>query len=373
MPGLTQDRLLSSARFNRIIGRLAAILDIERPLVWLDRLPLTPAFDDELTGRFTGKVIAADIIADDQEAVVQESLSLDVVTHAAPNVKIGNRLGQKLLAKLAAWEQGLFRSVGGEDALRDWENDLAAKVVLGVRQRMNAMACAMFMDSFTYDRFGVKITGATWGMPSNLKVTPGVTWATSATATPLSDIWAIDQLASLTYGITFDTVTMSTADFRDMVNTTEFANKATLNLGAYFLTTPAALPTKQDPRMKEIAGQVLGKTIVLDDAVYNERANDGTLSQTRVLPLHKVVLSRSSDEGNGEAYDMANGRVTEAMVADLVGGGMVGGNLAGDAYGPVGYYTGRPDLNPPDAVAWGVCRCFPRKYLPEASAVLTVG
>jgi hypothetical protein len=373
MPGLTQDRLLSSARFNRIVGRLAPQLDIERPLNFLNRLSLVPAFDDELTGRFTGKIIAADVIADDQEAVVQESLSLDVVTHSAPNVKIGERLGQKLLNKLAQWQKGLYQSVSGQDALRDWENDLANKLVLGVRQRLNAMACAMLMDSFTYNRFGVQITGATWGMPSNLKVTTGVTWATAATATPLNDMWAIDQVARLQYGVEFDTVYMSTSDFRDMISTTEFASKAAIPLQAGFAMTAANLPTKNDPRMKQVAEQILDKTIVLDDAVYNERANDGTITQTRVLPLHKVVLCRSQDDGNAEAYDMANGQVTESMVADLIGGGMIGGNLAGNMYGPIGYYTGRPDLNPPDAVAWSVARAFPRKFLPESSAVLTVG
>jgi hypothetical protein len=369
---LTQDRLLSSARFNRIVGRLAPQLDLERPLNFLNRLSLVPAFDDELTGRFTGKVLAADVIADDQEAVVQESLSLDVVTHSAPNIKIGERLGQKLLNKLTQWQAGLYRSVSGQDALRDWENDLANKLVLGVRQRLNAMAAAMLMDSFTYNRFGVQITGATWGMPSNLKVTTGVTWATSATATPLNDMWAVDQVSRLQYGISFDQVYMSTTAFREMVSTTEFASKAAIPLTAGFGITAANLPTKNDPAMKVIAERILDKTIILDDTTYNERANDGTITSVRVLPVNKVILCRSQDDGNAEAYDMANGQVTESMVADLIGGGMIGGNLTGNITGPVGYYTGRVDLNPPDAVAWAVARCFPRKFLPEASAVLTV-
>jgi hypothetical protein len=372
---LTQDRLLSSVRFNRIVGRLAAVLDVERPLNFLARVPLTPAFDDELTGRFTGRVLAADIVADDQEALVNESLSLDVVTHAAPNVKLGERLGQKLLTRLKQWEQGLYRNVQGENALADWENQLADKLVLGVRQRLNAMAAAMMIDSFSYDRFGVKLSGATWGMPPDLKTTVLIAWTNPTTATPISDILGVDAYTRVKYGIVYDVVTMSTADFQLMIATTEFANKATLNVGgaAAFLLTPAALKTASIPDMLNLAGRILNKDIVLDDTTFNERSAAGTLSQSRALPLGKVLLSRKEDEGNGRAYDMANGMVTETMVADMAGASsMVGGGLPADAFGPIGYFTARPDLNPPDVVCWAVARAFPRKFVPESTAVLTV-
>jgi hypothetical protein len=97
---LTEWRFLNNARLTRIVGRLAAELEIERPLNFLRMLPLVPAFNDELIGRFTGRVYAADIVADDQKAVVQEGLSLDVITHALPNVKIGQKLDQKFLDRL---------------------------------------------------------------------------------------------------------------------------------------------------------------------------------------------------------------------------------------------------------------------------------
>jgi hypothetical protein len=362
----TQMRFLTTARINRIIGTLAAQLEIQRPLIYLDRLPLVPAFDDELVGRFTGHILAADLIADDQEALVQESLTLDIISHQAPNIKIGQRLGQRLLNRLKQLEDN--PSVQGENALRDWDMKLAENLLLGVRWRMNALACAMMIDSFAYNRFGIVITGATFGMPSNLKVTVGTAWSTAATATPLSDIWGIDQVASLAYGITYDTVTMTTPDFRNMIATTEFANKATLTLGAYFLTTPAALPTKQDPRMMEIATQVLGKKIVLDDFQYNTRNNAGALTTTRALPTGTVLLSRSQDVGDQNVMDFANGVPTESIAADMIGGAPEG--LGGEQYGPVAYYSGRPDLNPPDITAWAVVKGFPRKHVVESTAVL---
>jgi hypothetical protein len=369
MPVTTQMRFLASRRINRIIGTLASQLEVARPLVYLDRLNLVPAFNDELTGRFTGKVLAADIIADDQEALVYESLQLELTSDTVPNIKLGQRLGQRLLDRLQQLEQGVL--VEGENALRDWDMKLAENLLLGIRQRQNALACAMMLDALTYDRWGLKITGASWGMPSNLKVTPAVSWATAATATPLSDIWAMDQVASLAYGITYDKITMSTVDFRDMMATTEFANRATLVVGANFLLTPAALQTKNDPKMLQLSQQVLGKEIVLDDHTFNTRNNAGTITSTRTLPLHKVLLSRRQDEKDDSVMDMANGVPTESIAADLIGGGPDG--IGGRQYGPLAFYTGRQDLNPPDVVSWAVAKSFPRKFVPESTAVLTVG
>lgn len=367
MPTLTNMRWLTTARISRIIGTLANQLEIGRELIYLRRLPIVPAFDDELVGRFTGRIIAADLIADDQKAVVQESMQLEVVTHAAPNIKIGQRLGQKLLNRIDQLERGVLPTAGA-NAMRNWDNQLAENLLLGVRWRMNALACAMMIDSFAYDRFGIKITGGTFGMPAALKVAVGVAWSTAATATPLSDIFGIDQVARLNYGISYDTVTMTTADFRNMVKTTEFANQATMILGAAFLLTPAALQTKNDPRMMQQAQQVLGKRIVLDDFQFTTRNNAGTIATTRALPTGTVLLSRSQDEGNGMVMDMANGVPTETIAARLTGGAP---GLGGDRVGPLAYYTGRQDLNPPDLTAWGVAKAFPRKHIPEATAVLT--
>lgn len=362
---LTQSRFLTTARINRIIGTLASQLEIQRPLIYLNRLNLVPAFDDELVGRFTGKIIAADLIADDQEAVVQESLSLEIVANAAPNIKIGQRLGQKLLNRIKQLEQN--PTTTGMNALKDWDMKIAENLLLGIRWRQNALACAMMTDSLSYNRLGVNITGATWGMPANLKVTVGVAWSTAATATPISDILGVDQVARLAYGVSYDTVTMTTPDFRNMVATTEVANKATLPLGAAFLLGTSAISTKNDPRSLQIAGQVLGKTIVLDDFQFNVRNSAGTLTTTRALPTGTVLLSRSQDEKDDNVMDFSNGIPTESIVASMIGGAPDG---IDNQYGPIAYYTGRPDLNPPDTTCWAAAKGFPRKHVPESTAVL---
>jgi hypothetical protein len=364
---LTEWRFLNTARLSRIIGTLAAKLEIERPLNFLRRLPLVPAFNDELIGRFTGKVFAADVVADDQKANVQEGITLDIFSHTIPNIKIGQKLDQRLLDRIAQLEEQRG-SIAGEDALADWENQLAENLLLAVRWQMNAMAAAMMLDTWSYDRFGIQLSGATWGMPSNLKVTPGTAWSVAATATPISDVFSLQQVAWLNYGITYDTMTMGLTNFNQMVSTTEFANKATLNVGApaAFLLTPAALRTLNLEEMKNLAGRILNINIVLDEHQTRVKNADGTSTTTKTLPLNKVLLSRAADEGNAQTWDFANGVVTESR-------GEVPG-LAANSRGPVAYYAPvSHDWNPPGYIAWAVAKAFPRKFVPEASAVLTVG
>jgi hypothetical protein len=364
---LTEFRFLSNTRISRIIGTLAAKLELERPLVYLAKLPLVPAFNDELIGRFTGRVFAADLVADDQKAVVTEGMSLEVVSHAIPNVKTGQKLDQKLLDRLAEYEER--GGAQGEDALRDWEQKLALNLLTAVRWRLNAMAAAMMTDNWSYNRFGIQLSGATWGMPSDLKVTVGTAWgANPTTATPVSDIFTLQQTAEFTYGIKYDTMTLGRADFNDMVKTTEFANKATLNLGqgVAFLLTPAALATMDIAKMKELAGRLFDLEIEIDEHVTRERQADASQNAYKTLPLHNVLFTRKADTGNGATWDMANGVVTESR-------GEIPG-VPANSRGPVAYYTPvSHDYNPPGQIAWAVAKSFPRKHLPEASAVLIVG
>src|ERR1041384_2155257 len=162
-------RFLDSARFNRIIATLASKLDLMRPLRFLNRTPLVPAYDDELIGYFTGQVFAADVIADDQEAVTYESGKVEVVATAIPNLKLGSHIPQSQINRMASME-ARGSTVQEEDAQKMFENRRAENLIVGVRQRMNAMICAMWLDDMQYDRLGIKIVGS-FGQPSDLKVT----------------------------------------------------------------------------------------------------------------------------------------------------------------------------------------------------------
>lgn len=365
MPGLLGNRFLSNAVIKTIFETLASRLERSRPLIYLNRTPSVNAFDDEIVGRFTGRIWAADIIANDQEAVVRDAGKIELVSTSIPNLKHGSRLSQEMLNRIDRFRQGMTTVAEG-NAMEEWRRQTVENLLFGIRQRQNALILSMMIDATSYDRMGIKISGATWGMPANLKVTVATPWSTAATATPIADIFSMDQIAQDAYGFSFDRVTMGSVNFREMVSTAEFRAAVSIEFG--FNLSAGNLATKNDPQMKAMAGKLLNKTIEIDDATINEQNNDGTPASSRVLPLDKVLLSRTQDDNNSAVMDWANGVVTESLVGSMG----AEGPFAGPTYGPTGYWTARDDLNPPDICAWGVARGFPRRHEPAATAVLTV-
>ncbi len=357
-------RFLNSAKLSKVVQTLESKLALSRPLRFLARTEIVPAFDDEIVGRYTGQIYAADIIADDQEAATYEAGKIELVATAIPNLKVGARISQAMLNKML--EMDSRASLPAEDnAMENFENRQADSLVQGVRQRMNALICAMHLDEITYDRLGIKLNG-TWGMPADLKVTVVTPW-TSTSSTPISDILALKTHAQDTYGQIYNRITMSLTAFMYIVKTTEFKNLAT----ALYRTAvgASAVNTGNQVLMQNYLGELLGMTVEIEDATYFERRGRNKIRR-RVMPVNRVLLSNTDDDNNGMVMDFANGIVTESVVASLTGIAPEG--LGGQQYGPIGYYTGRPDLNPPDVTAWGVARGFPRKHVPEATAVLTV-
>jgi hypothetical protein len=378
MNGLTDQRFLDSARLRRIFELAGPRLERTRPLTFLNRLGMVNAADEDLVGKFTSREIAADIIADNQEANVYEGGKVDLVTTSLPNVKIGRGLDQGTINRLARLEE--FPRTQDEDAQMDWETRFAETLLMGVRDRLNYMACAMMLDNFDYSRWGIKLVGASWGMPSLLKVTPSALWSpdggatANASAKPISDILKFDRIDADNYGLgKFDRVTMSSQAFDIMVQTDDFYKRAALFTGQAFAPTAGVLELEARTDMVNLAGRILRKEIVLDDKMIREKAAEGTMTTTRVSPANKVLLDRA---GNGsDDWDMGNGIVTESLVAKILGAPMLGDTsdvVAGGMYGPVGYYTGRPTLNPPDLTGWAVSRSFPRKHNDFCSAVLTI-
>jgi hypothetical protein len=245
-------------------------------------------------------------------------------------------------------------------------------LLLGVQQRMEALIVAMHIDALDYDRMGIKITNGTWGMPSDLKVTPATPWTTAGSATPVDDLQTVKMIAQVRYGQIFDRVTMSTAAFRLMIATTEFQNKARLTLAPNVSYTNLSLANLSF--QQQIAESVLGMRIELYDARYWTQNGDGTQSSAAFLPINKVVLSNSADDNNAAVMDFANAVTTESIVGSFNDGNtaMLGG-FNGPEFGPIAYATKPPDLNPPQMTMWGVARGFPRKHILQSTAVLTIG
>jgi hypothetical protein len=374
-------RFLNSVRLQRILEQAPAILERERPLTFLDRLTLVNATDDELFGRFTSRLFAADVIADGQRAVVYEGGKVELVLTSLANIKMGQNLDQAALNILNRLAQ--LPRAAEEDAWFDWELRFAETLVQGVRERMNELACGMMLDAYSYDRFGVKLTGATWGMPANLKVTVSPAWSldagvtsNAANAKPFRDIQRVDQVDADNYGLgMFDRMTMGWTAFSRMIETDEVKSKLTAITGLNFALAPAAFMTEDRERMRQLVGRALNKEIVIDLKTIRTQAADGSQTTTKVLPENKVLLDRTN---NGPRdWDFGNAVVTESLVADMVGNTILGQNPrmlgTGGAYGPLGYYTPQdPGLNPPGVNGWAVMRGFPRKANQYCSAVLTV-
>jgi len=363
-------QLLQAARLTRIIQSLQDVRLLPAQLAFLNRTAIVPAEDSEIMARFTGYVTIADLVADDQRAVTYQNTKLTYETTTVPNIKHGAALTQAMLNQL----QSLLSSAGGIPSdmgiFSDYENRTIDGLLLGVRQRMEALLVAMAVDGLTYDRLGIKMSGVTWGMPADLKVTPAVTWDTPLTATPVADIWALKMRAQIRYGQTYNRISMSTQAFMYMIATTEFQAKARTFLApnvSYTNLTLSDLTAQQN-----IASSVLGMTIELYDARYWTQGVDGTLSSTPFLPIAKVVLSSTTDDNDPTCSDFANGITTESIVAGLAPSEMVGG-LGGPTRGPIAFATVPSDLNPPNITFWAVSRGFPRKHRLQSTAVLTVG
>jgi len=375
------NRLLNSLRIQRIIETRASQRERLRPLTFIDRLDLVNAMDDEIMGRATFKQLTADIIADGQKALVYESGAVELITNQLANIKIGQNVNQAQLNLMERLTNGPARAVE-EDAFLTWEQRFGENLVQAVYERLNMMACAMMIDSFTYNRWGLNLTGFSWGMPSNLKVTVSPLWsldggttANVANARPIRDILNMDRVDADYYGLgPFDRVTMSNKAFDIMTQSTEFLQRAQLFTGTGFTLGTNALNIEARELMRGLMGRILNKEVVIDDKTYRTANNAGATSTTRVLPENKVLLDRTTNGAN--EWDWGNGVVTESIVAQLIGNTTLGENPAfrpGGSFGPLGYYTPQDvNMNPPGVNGWAVCRGFPRKHVPECSAVLTV-
>lgn len=367
MPAAWQ--LLQAARLTAIIQSLQDVRQLPQDLRFLGRTAIVPAADSEIMARFTGFVTIADLIADDQQAVTYQNSKLSYETTNIPNIKHGTAISQAMLNQLQSLMEngGMPRDQG---LFSNYENRTIDGLLLGVRQRMEALIVAMACDGLSYNRLGIVMTNVTWGMPADLKVTPSVTWDTPSTATPVSDIWTVDRTGRVRYGQGFNRVTMSTQAFMYMIATTEFQNKARAFLAPNVSYTNLTLADLESQR--GIASNILGKEIELYDARYWTQNPDGTLGSTPYLPITKVVLSNTADDNDPTATDFANGVTTESIVSGLAPSEMVGG-VGGPTRGPISYATVPGDMNPPNIVYWAVARGFPRKHRLQTNAVLTVG
>lgn len=358
---------LQSTKFGRIIETQASLTQVDEPLIFLARTAVVPADDNEIRGRFEGKVYAADIVADDATSAVYSAGKFTFSEAGIVNLKIGARLNQSLLNQFL----GLRLNMPGVDTklFGDSTQRVAASLLRGVRQRANSMICGLFLDSYSYNRGGIKIEGS-FGTPANLKVTVATPWTDEADATPIDDIQTMVELAADEYGEQYDTLILPRQDLALIFRTQEYQS---LFKGLNRFLDPDAVINPRDPQVQGALSTILGgsiRNVILSDANFKVQNGDGTDSSSRVHPLGKVILTSAAYFNNADAFDWANGIVTESVVAQLTGYDV---GLPANARGPVGYIV--PEnihLDPPALVAFATQRGFCRKHNPTMNAVLTV-
>jgi hypothetical protein len=350
-----------------ILDELGDIRQLTRQFRWLSRIPVVFAFDEEILAYYQNRLTIAPLVADDQRAPVRSANPIRLEKAKIPNLKHGRLLTQVMLNLLARIEAG--NAARRENNI--FEDYLVAEVQNlrdGVAARMEWLLVKMLEDSASVDEGGIKTGTITWGMPSDLKVTPGVLWSTAATATPIADIQNVAMIASEKYGIMLDRVSISRAAFNLMVATTEFQNKSQLYSSIAF--PASSFPVQDTALMTGLAGRLLNMDVELDDRQVWEEDADASQDALRYQLANKVVLTSAELDGNPAAWDFANGTVTETMrgtVPNIIG------EFGEEQEGPVAYYTGAdPNGNPPGLIGWGCGRGFPRRHQKAASAVLTV-
>ncbi len=360
---------LSALRINGLMKGLQDVRLIPSTLTWLGRTVVNDATDDEILGRFLGHIQIADIVADDSEAAVYSAGKLSFETYKIPNLKHGQALTQEQINQL---RKLAMNPIPGDDfnLTMNMERGILDNLLLGVRQRMEALIIAMLTDTFTYDRLGVKIVG-TFGMPADLKVTTGVSWTDPVNATPVGDVLALLLVGRVRYGIVFNRMSLSTAAFRAAVATAEFQAKARM-----YLAPNVSFTNISQYSLKELMGlweSVTGVAVELNDSRYWQQQTDGTLLSYPFQSVGTVIMTDSGMDNNANAWDFANGEVTETTVSSMIPTGVIGG-FAKPQRGPVAYAApANSNLNPPGINYWGVARGLSRRKMLQCSGILNVG
>lgn len=370
--------VFETARINGIFQGLQDVRNLPQNLTFSARVPDVPASDAEIEAQLIADIVMADLIADDQKAGVYQTGRFQWTHNAIPNLKIGSKLNQRMINQLAgvaaaggAMGGGGMLSTEGGGIFKNYENFTLNNLLTGVRLRKEALLVAMSIDAYTYNRLGIRITGATWGMPADLKVTTLYGWDDAVNSTPVTDVLTLKRSAQVQRGKVYNRITMSMAAFIYMTASAEFQSKARFVLPS---GTPASiLPLQGTAYMRNLAQSVLEVDVLeLYDTRGKVQNEDGSITAEPLLPIVKVVLSNTADDHDPLVWDFANSYVTESIVASLVPSERLG-SWGGPVRGPVAYPTINEDYNPPQVDYWAVQRGWPRKHDLTSTAVLTVG
>lgn len=361
--------LLAQTRIQAIIDEISDVRQQPESLLWVNRIPSVSAMDDEILGRYTNRTLIADLVGEDQVATVRAPQAIRLTQTKIPKLKHGEKITEKQLGIMRRIESNI--ATARETSIFD--DYIANSLMLlknGVLHRMEMIHNAMLMDSFSYNKLGLIISGTGWGMPSDLKVTISTAWSTSASATPVADILAVRRVGREKYGIDLNRVTLTTTDFLEMIATAEFRDVASALRGWNLTSTGNTLPQNAIDLQLMVAQQVLGGMIIeINDRQYWDESTYGVQTASNFQTVGKIILTSTAGDDNRSYWDWANGELMEAVVDSMFG---TAAAMEDGLEGPLAYMTvGDANLNPPGPILWGAGRGFTRKHKEAASAVLT--
>ena len=192
---------LNASRLTRIIEALQYKVDLPQELFFLKKTPVVNASDQEITARWFVRAQIADIIADDAQALVYNFSRFTTETTNLPNLKLGVNLTQQQINMLEMLRQQGANVTTGGNVLESFYQRMFQNLLLGIRQREETLIIAGHIDQFSYNRFGVILNGVTFGVPADLKPTVSTYWDNAAAATPVSDIFPVQQIGRQRYGV----------------------------------------------------------------------------------------------------------------------------------------------------------------------------
>lgn len=369
-----KNTLLNDVRINKIVRNLADQLVLDQPLTYLNRVPMGDVYDNsQILATYSSRIYMADIIMDDSRARVVETGAMTTAaqTNVVPNIKIGRSLSQRQIGNLSYLERGLAAAEGEiKREIVAAELTMARELVQGVRQTMNLLCAAMYLDGVVYDRFGVKIA-AGFGTPADCKSTvvdPAKTWtdANIATMDAITDLQQLATAVRVKYGKVYNRVDMSTSQFQRIIKSTLFRSAVRSYLGLQ-PTDEVSLSIHNIAQSQRLFEAISGLVLILEDTTVVAQRQDGTDATSKVVPENKVILTSSADDNNATRFDFAQG-----IPEELIVGRLVDNAPALDVVQPgiASYYEG--SMNPPDIRCWAVVKGWARKFDVYSSAILTV-
>jgi hypothetical protein len=372
---------LTVAWLAGVIKEETARLEQEQPLFFADRVVRSvEATPDDVFLTDSGRVVLSDLIQLDQAAAIHRpKLELSTTQTGIPKIKHGVMFDERLMDLLNRL------SMSPSPASRDMfslESQLVmniGKILQGIRERRELLISQMFQDSSSYDRFGVKLSGFSWGAPALYKpAVPATPWNNVA-ATPIANIRAHQRQVLDDGGAMYDVIVMTQQIRDNIVATTEFQSQAPAFVPTGTLIPVSNLPFNNPAYANDVLSRMLGmQVIVLDSPLPGsekfklgsfQEAEDGSQAFVRFWPQDTILLMDSMDIGNRMAWDFANVELVETynggMVPNMIGG------FSGVQSGPVAYVE-KLDGNPPGLVLWGAQRGFPRLHQKKRKTVWKV-